>query len=504
MSASQRPVEELVHRLHTSAVVREPAAARSARLFRTLGVFALAFGVPSAIVGFVMNDALALAISAAFTGGAFLCYDVSRARRGGLSPITMYAFTWTLAAIGNAFAVLNQDTAQRPLFFIYAIDEHLPLAMKIAWLGLVVPVLGYYWVARSPAWQGVRRLLPSVQGEIQDRYLLPVGLIAAAIGFATTMTDIVPSLGTLTDLLRFLPHLATFTLARMGTMRKRRRVVWVALGIALLEAVRAAVFAYLRSDVVSPIFAYAAGVFLGAGSLRALRGVFMVPVYAAMIPFIAYFAAFADVRGSAGSGFERLTDIHEQRLAQIEAGENSRQNLLTRLSNINQLTQIGRVVDEDGFLGGETLEYLAYAWIPRFLWAEKPVIAKGAWFAYRIGQARLVNGRPSNSINMTIPGEFYLNFGWLGLFMGTFAFGGLLALLWRTTGFWEQRQNVLGAAFGFYLVWVGVVGGADLQIVITLIAVYLVFAAASITFRNGVAPVRRVSPSDTSTSAGMA
>jgi hypothetical protein len=224
-----------------------------------------------------------------------------------------------------------------------------------------------------------------------------------------------------------------------------------------------------------------------------MRSIYMAPVYAALLAFVVYFAAFANVRGRASSGLERLTMIHEERMAQIEARDQSQTNLLTRLSNINQLTQVQRVVQEDGLLRGQTLEYMAYAWIPRFLWPEKPLIAKGAWFAHRIGQARLVNGRPTNSINMTIPGEFYMNFGWLGAVLGPFAFGGLLAILWQTAEFWTRRENVLGPAFGFYLVWVGVVGGADVQIVVTMIAMYLMSFAAGALVGNRVAS-RRSAP----------
>jgi hypothetical protein len=490
MSSAQRPVEELVQRLHATPPVREPAGVRTSRVFRTTAGFAYALGIPAGIMGFAMSDALALALSAGFLGCGFIASDVSRARRGGLSPITMYALTWTLAGFANAAAILNQDSANRYLYFIYAVDQHLPLAMKVAWFGLVGPVLGYRWVMQSPGWRSVSAFLPAVHGEIADRYLLPVALAAAGLGFLTTMTRFLPSLGTLTDFFGYLPHLAAFTLARMGTQRKRPKFVWMALGIAVVEAVRAAMFAYLRSDVLAPIFAYAAGVLMGGRSTTYLKSVYLMPMYALLIPFMAYFAAFAEVRSRAQLGVGRFTVIHEERVAQIEAEESSRQSLLTRLTNFNQLTQVGRVVQEDGYLGGQTLEYLAYAWIPRFIWPEKPVIAKGAWFAHRIGQARMVNGRATNSINMTIPGEFYMNFGWLGLIVGPAAFGIVLALLWQTTGFWEQQYNALGTAFGFYLVWVGLAGGADLQIVVTLVAMYLLFVAAGLTFGRSDATSR--------------
>src|SRR6185312_17562824 len=120
----------------------------------------------------------------------------------------------------------------------------------------------------------------------------------------------------------------------------------------------------------------------------------------------------------------------------------------------NQLSQIGRLVDEEGYLHGQTLAYLAYAFIPRFLWPQKPTIAKAAWFALHIGLAYVrPNGQITNAINMTIPGELYLNYGWIGVFVGLTFLGFFIAVFWRTTEFWTRPRNVLGTAFAFYLMW---------------------------------------------------
>jgi hypothetical protein len=440
---------------------------------------ALAIGVPTALAGFVADDPIQLAVSAGMLGAAIVLLDIARAKQGGLTPITLYAFSWTLTSFANLIGILNQDADSRPLYFLYALDEHLPLAMKLSWLGLVIPVVVFRFIVASPGSRGIAGLLPRVEGSVEERRLLPIGIAAAMLGFLVVMTPFLRSLGTLYALLGFFPHLVVFVLARTGVSRGRRTFVWVALVIAVLTAGRAALFAYLRADIVAPIFAYAAGVLIGARSLRPLRSSFLAPVYAFGVIFVIYFAAFGEVRSRTSFGVQRLNVVDEARLAQEYEGEPSHKALVVRLSNFNQLTQVGRVVEEDGFSDGETLEYLAFAWIPRFIWPEKPLIAKGAWFALRIGQAHVVNGRITNSVNMTIPGELYLNFGWLGSLFGLVGYGALLAALWLTTQFWSRPSNVLGAAFGFYLMWTGIIAGADLQIVVTLIATYLVFVAVS-------------------------
>ncbi len=166
-----------------------------------------------------------------------------------------------------------------------------------------------------------------------------------------------------------------------------------------------------------------------------------------------------------------------------------RQSLLGRLTNFNQLSQVGRIVKEDGFLDGETLEYLGYALIPRFLWPGKPAIAKGAWFALRIGQARILpDGRISNSVNMTIPGELYLNFGPLGVVLGCLLFGAIIGAFWFRTAFWSDPRNVLGGAFAYYLLASAFSLGADLQVLVTSLAIYLIFVALSIAMSGGRRP----------------
>src|SRR6185437_5678481 len=89
------------------------------------------------------------------------------------------------------------------------------------------------------------------------------------------------------------------------------------------------------------------------------------------------------------------------------------------------------------------------------------------------------NGQISNSINMTIPGELYLNFGWTGVFVGLTFLGFFIAVFWRTTEFWTRPRNVLGTAFAFYLMWpwIGFSLGGDLQILVTIVAVYLLLVA---------------------------
>lgn len=475
---------------------------RTVAWLRTLSMVAFAVAVGGALVGFLADDSMSLAIAGVAVSVGFLTSDFVRADRQPLSPATLMAVAGLLMSAAHVVALLVQYGPQRPAYYPYAIDEHLPLALKIAFVGIVLPILAFRWVTTLPAGLALVAPLPKVVGRLPMRSLVPTLVGAAALGMVLNYTRALSALGTITALMYGLPHVAAFVLARVGAAHQWRRATAAGLLVAVAESGRALWFAYLRSDVIAPLFAYAAGILLGTKSLRSLRRIEFVPVYIGAILFAVYFAAFAEARGTSGVGLERLTSIQTVQQQLVVEQEQSRQSLLSRLSTHNQLTQVVRITKEDGYLDGETFEYLAYAFVPRFLWPEKPLIAKGSWFALRIGQARIDKGRITNAVNMTIPGEFYLNFGWLGVILGTAFFGAALGAFWSRTMFWSDSRNVLGGALGYYLFWVGFTGAADFQIVVTLIAAYMLFVAVGFVLQSdqssggqrGTAPGRRVQP----------
>jgi hypothetical protein len=447
-------------------------------------------GASLALAGVLLAEPWIVSAGAALISVGFVATDVTDIHRGGVTPMTLYAVGGAVTSAANAIGLSNQDSARRSLYFIYTAEEHLMLASLLGLAAVTLPIWGFRLVQRGHAARTLFGWLPLVHGHVPDRWLVPAGLAACAVSY--TIRYLVPLwwLGTVIGVVFLLPSLVAFTLARAGSERRVPGALGVALVIALAEAVRATLFEYLRSEALIPILAYVFGILLGRRSLAPLRSRWFIPVYASLAVFVLVFGALGVVRQQGRIGIERVRTVWEQQLreptplamAQADPAA-TRQTVLSRLTSFNQLSQIGRIVEEDGFLGGETLEYLGFAFIPRFLWPEKPLIAKGSWFAVRIGQAYVrPDGGANNSVNMTIPGELYLNFGWSGVLLGSLLFGAFLAVLWTRVRFWSEPRNTLGTAFGFYLLWVGFGMGADLQIVVTLIATYLLFVAASAVF----------------------
>jgi len=406
--------------------------------------------------------------------------------------MTAYSAAAVATSFANTAALLAANSPRRSEYFLYVSDSHIYIAMCLALAAAFIPPLAFEVWTSSRTAKTVGDVLPRVRGQLADRQLVAG---ATVLGLAAVLVHIwssLSSLGTLASVLFLAPLFVTFVLARAGAHRNVLSAYACALVVALAEAARAILFGYLRGDAAAPFIAFVLGALTGARSLRPLKSRAFIPIYAASALFIAYFGAYGAIRSHTGAGIQRLQAVQQYQDELRGTPDLANQTVLSRLTTINQLSQIGRLVDEGGELHGQTLAYLAYAFVPRFLWPQKPAIAKGAWFALKIGLAYVrPDGHISNAINMTIPGELYLNYGWDGAFIGLTVLGFFVAALWRTTDFWRAPRNVLGTAFAFYLMWpwIGFSLGGDLQIFVTIIAVYLVLVAVGL-----VLPVTRRQP----------
>ena len=450
-------------------------------------------GAAVAVLAFGLQDAALLSIATMLLAFAFVAGDVARGDQRHLTPITLFAIGTALTGFADAVGLAAADSPERPRYFVYAVDRHLWIAVKLFFVGSLCSIIGFRTVARSAAWQAVLDVLPHVRLYVSDRALLRTGASLAIAIILLRTVAIVPELGTLTGLLYLIPSLAVFTLARAGARRDLASLRYAALGLALLESLRALWFSYLRVDIVMPVAAFVFGILFGARSLRPARSLLFVPVYVFLIGFVYYFGRFGAARTM--GGLERVHVVYGMEELEFQPESARRQQtLLSRITSFNQLSQIGYLVERDGYRNGQTLDYLGYAFVPRFLWPEKPLIAKGAWFALEIGQAYTrPDGSITNAVAMTIPGELYLNFGWAGVLLGCLIHGAVFAVFWTRARFWEEPGNAFGSAFGFYLLWYAFGLGADLQLIVTTLAMYLLFVGAS--FARGMIARRPASES---------
>lgn len=87
---------------------------------------------------------------------------------------------------------------------------------------------------------------------------------------------------------------------------------------------------------------------------------------------------------------------------------------------------INHTSENKTYLLGESFINFIYAPVPRILWPEKPNIKIGPYVAQEVLGFYNRSGAPPGGI-----GEFYLNFGWAGVVIGSIILGGLMALIQR-------------------------------------------------------------------------
>ena len=99
-----------------------------------------------------------------------------------------------------------------------------------------------------------------------------------------------------------------------------------------------------------------------------------------------------------------------------------------RSANLDLLADvIRRTPDEVPYWGGETYLSLVGAFVPRFLWPDKPTKELGQGFGHRYGY---IGARDSQTaINLPILVEFYVNFGIAGVALGMFLVGAIYRLV---------------------------------------------------------------------------
>jgi len=149
-------------------------------------------------------------------------------------------------------------------------------------------------------------------------------------------------------------------------------------------------------------------------------------------------------------------------------GWNSSVERLSLLPNMALAMNLGYRAEQ---LGGDEHWWMLpfYPFVPRFIWTSKPILNKGQRFSIATGSTA------STSQAITIPGDLYLEFGFLGLAIGMFLSGMLGQWLTNMIGgplrkdslviyagvFWSVAfledgvfDFVTGLLRNFFLVWV--------------------------------------------------
>ncbi len=406
--------------------------------------------------------------------------------------MSTFAIGVAITALGNAvFSYrlgifgLNQDS-----MYNYVILSHVSDSAMLWAIGNTFIFIGYEWAGKK----SFAPLTVILDDKLIIDYIFRFSIFMAILSITGNIVNLGFISGGAQKVLALFNQMGVLYFARLWGKEKSSKYMNYAIILCVTRVVAALFQAFLRIELLEPFIIFFGGYFIGVGSARILFSV-------RIIPAILILGFFASIFGNLGANRSHFIDafISSDNITKVVPSytvvavqESDRGNMLIRGSNIAQISNIFQLVDRKGYYNGQASLPLVYAFIPRFLWPEKPTIELGSWFALEIGVATIsqYTNRSNNSVNMSIPGQLFLDFGWFGVVIGGVLIGLLLAMFWNASHF-DDVHNLLGALWGGYLLFYSLFGvGADLQIFITFISTYLVF----LTIRTILKPYANTEP----------
>jgi hypothetical protein len=101
------------------------------------------------------------------------------------------------------------------------------------------------------------------------------------------------------------------------------------------------------------------------------------------------------------------------------------ERFMRQSAQLQDLAMAVQYVDRTGMtLQGSEIMNVFLWFIPRAIWPDKPVGALGGWF-----NVEVYGGSTSSAAAISVPGDFYLNFGWLAVPLGLFIYGAILRVI---------------------------------------------------------------------------
>jgi hypothetical protein len=411
---------------------------------------AFAVGLFLCAVASALRSPVLIAAAATITAGAYLARDLLQFHR--LTVMGAYAAGSGLSfGAANLLAYVLQGTRYDLIFDDYLISGEIVRAQLLAVLGVVVPLVVFDAARRVR----VLQLSPNIGFSSSDGVIVAAGFSMAGLSWLNRIGPFpIASLGVAAAFVLQGPSIGVFMI-RQRSLRSSRPPLpgWIApvlVALTVGEVIFHFLFSLLRLEMVWPIVAYA------LPALTRPRRRHQILLVGCVLAFAFAFQPIGFARHSYGS--DRLDAISSPQLSSAEehvrAGPlGSVASLMARLSTHNQLSQVVFLAKRDGLVRGETLRYLQNVLVPRAVWKAKPTVAPGQYFAARIGRGRRTSsGGFSNAINMTVPGEFYLNFGWPGAFGGLMLMGLVYAILWTSLGGLRDPHNPVASAIGFLVI----------------------------------------------------
>ena len=291
-----------------------------------------------------------------------------------------------------------------------------------------------------------------------ERYARHIVWVFLAIGLPVKYALSLPSLLGLHDFvvpgsIAFLAKLVGLALlVLVGYYGRLPRPYRVLTHVVFVSELLTAAMTFSKLEILTVVLMIVLGFYLRYSRMRTIvmGAIAICSIYAVLVPFVLFARAAYDPRGvssmadlAASAGEYRGLDEHD--LDTLLAGA---QIWWTRLSYSN--AQAFAIQSFDSGAAGDSLAMAVYAFIPRALYPNKPVISIGDKFT------ELVTGRESTtSTSAGIFGEAYWNGGWMLLTV----LGILVGLVLAGIGAFSIRAIGDGKLAYLPVVFIGLVMG---------------------------------------------
>ena len=405
----------------------------------------------------------------------YLLGKVKSFKTGGVDPMTIYALFSLVTTLSNISLFWKYSKGLSLVAYSYYIPEYGQLSALIWAIGTAGTIIGFDIIKDRPSTKIV--LIVRKKKIYTYLYLASIVLLLSKYFYRFN------TLGSITDFFYLVPFLTIFFLARIGYRTGDVAVQNQAYVLTILATGLGVLYGILRFEFVIAILVFLLGAYLGGKKLSIFFNIRYLPVVLFIFLFTVFFEFFGERRSTMSRGVSRIDEFSYE-AATAERNVEQEFSAFDRLAGVAQISNAVSIREQSEENAAESIAPLFTAMIPRFLWPEKPKIALGVWFAVKMGVGMEQGDWYNTSINMTIPGHAYLGFGMIGLIVCSILFGMFIGFLWTKIDYADVHNLAGGVLYG-YLMYLALGGfGADLQIVVTMTAIYLLVLFTTTLFKT--------------------
>lgn len=356
-------------------------------------------------------------------------------------PLTaLFALHYPIRAL---FVIGWPNLARVPLNWPLDSDYYLFQGLWTSAIGFLFFYLGYFWKGKDPVGEKLPRI-PLRDGT--ERRLLMKTIVIYALGvyafvelfrggigmrFVWNQAQIAQALMSVfrwLETLRYLGLLIAWGAWRRGLIYRVLSIVFLAINILI------GIGAGSKNDIFVSVVAvlFAIHYLLRVRTQR----LFWIATALVLVFLIVFFPLVQSYRQSYKEvlGFQSAPTIDEliavaRALDVAEGVEGVIPSIINRATWLNSIVMIRRWVPEYiDYQRGATFYSLLIGWIPRVIWPNKPILSLG-WFMHNV----IIGSQTTSNVGLTNIGEFYLNFGMIGVVVGMFIMGVFIRVVYLYT-----------------------------------------------------------------------